>query len=205
MNPIENHLSVDFRAYLRLFAFYIYNCSFDTICFVHPMPEYHSTLETKGTFFGQIFAVFINNLEVTLDGNLISNSGGVHQAQKRVAQLVVRHFSLQQEFTHPLSSDELQIEGSKEEGKNEIKRFASDFGLGILEPAVLGSLDYVALSWNYESIFAVFSNVLKIDQNGKPVNLDESRHRTAQYIRMEIDRDYSVTPPFQPWETTLHL
>ena len=61
MEQIENHLSVDFRAYLRLFAFYIYNCSFHEVCFVHPMPEYHSTLETKGNFFGQIFAVFINS------------------------------------------------------------------------------------------------------------------------------------------------
>jgi hypothetical protein len=65
--------------------------------------------------------------------------------------------------------------------------------------------DYLPETWDYEAIFAVFSNVLPIDQNGKPVNADRARYRAAQYIRTFVDKNYVVTPPFETWETELHL
>jgi hypothetical protein len=162
-------------------------------------------LETRSELFGQLFAVFINNLEVTVTGELISKSGAVYRAQERAAQVLIQYLSPDYEIIPPLSEAERQMEGSEEEWKDEIKRFARDFGLGILEPSVLGEFDYVAQSWDYETIFAVFSNVLRIDQGGKPVNAGRARYRAAQYIRTYTDPNYIVTPPFAAWETELHL
>jgi hypothetical protein len=205
MDETGKPLSVDFRAHLRLFAFYIYNCSFDDEFFDKFIPEYHSALETKSKLFGQLFAVFITHLEVSLEADLNSNSAAVHQAQQRAAQVLIKHLSPEYEIIPPLSQSEIQIEGSKEEWKDEIKRFALDFGLGVLEPSVLGDIDYLPQTWDYEQIFAVFSNVLRIDRNGKPTNSDWARYRAAQRIRMYIDHPYSAIPPFQDWEMELHL
>jgi hypothetical protein len=205
MEPTGQPLSVDFRSYLRFFAFYLYNGSLDPVFFVKEYPGYRVALETRGDLFGRIFAVFLNNLEVTLDGKLISNSSAVHRAQVRAAHTLIKHLDPDYEIAPPLSESELQIEGSQEEWRDAVKRFARDFGLGILEPSVLGEFDYLPQSWDYESIFAVFSNVLRITPDGKPTNARWARHRAAQYTRMYVDRNYVVAPPFEGWEIELHL
>jgi hypothetical protein len=195
MEETEKPLSIDFRTHLRLFAFYIYNSS----------PEYRPALETKSNLFGQLFAVFINHLEATLNGDLISNSFAVGSAKRRAFQVLSQHVSPDYKMLPPLSESEVQIEGSKEEWKDEIKWFALDFGLGVLEPSVLSDIDYLPQTWDYELIFAVFSNVLRIDQNGRATNSNWARYRAAQCIRTYVDHKYSVIPPFQGWEIELHL
>jgi hypothetical protein len=154
MEQTGQPLSVDFRAYLRLFAFYIYNCSFD-VYFQTPIADYDSSLQTKSKLFGEVFAVFLNHLEVTVDGNLISNSWAVHRAQERASQVLIKHLSPEYEIVPPLSDSEIQIDGSREEWRDAVKRFALDFGLGVLEPSVLGDFDFVAQSWDYETIFGI--------------------------------------------------
>ena len=52
--------------------------------------------------------------------------------------------------------------------------------------------------------YAIYINVLELDEHGNVLNAKHAEHRAAQYIRSYVDRDYSVTPPFDDWEVHLH-
>lgn len=56
-----------------------------------------------------------------------------------------------------------------------------------------------------EGVFAVWGNTLELDEEGRVVNSGHVFRRVAQYIRKEFDRTFKVEPPFEPWETELHL
>jgi len=71
---------------------------------------------------------------------------------------------------------------------------------------LLEGVDYSAIFVEpsaMEEAFAVFVNVLEVDQNGKVTNAKEAEHRAAQSIRRYCDPNYVVTPPFQDWEVQL--
>jgi hypothetical protein len=68
-----------------------------------------------------------------------------------------------------------------------------DFDRLLCEPSML------------EAVFAVFANTLEMDETGKVINEHHIHRRVSQFIRSEFDRDYVVEPPFEPWETELHL
>ncbi|WP_441349450.1 DUF7677 family protein [Streptomyces sp. ISL-111] len=53
-------------------------------------------------------------------------------------------------------------------------------------------------------VFAVFSNVLEVDEQGRAVNDGDAQFRVAQWIRARQDPSYVVDLPFEPWETELH-
>ena len=63
----------------------------------------------------------------------------------------------------------------------------------LLEPSLL------------EQVFAIFANILEIDDTGKVLNSGHVHRRVAQYIRKLFDEDYEVDPPFEAWETKLHI
>jgi hypothetical protein len=56
-----------------------------------------------------------------------------------------------------------------------------------------------------EMAFAIFTNVLEVDENGKALNGEEAACRAAQYVRRYFDNSYVVEPPFEPWETELYM
>ena len=56
-----------------------------------------------------------------------------------------------------------------------------------------------------EQVFAVFANTLEIDENGKALNVPHVYRRVSQYIRSTFDKTYIVVPPFESWETELHI
>jgi hypothetical protein len=56
-----------------------------------------------------------------------------------------------------------------------------------------------------EMVFAVWSNVLELDEAGAPVNSHIATRRAAQYLRSFTDSTYQVDPPFEDWEVELHL
>ena len=51
-----------------------------------------------------------------------------------------------------------------------------------------------------EQATAIFCNVLELDTDGSPVNMNEAEIRAAQYVRAYCDRSYEADPPFQDWE-----
>jgi hypothetical protein len=56
-----------------------------------------------------------------------------------------------------------------------------------------------------EEAYAIFANVLEFDAAGVPLNAKYAEFRAAQCIRRWCDPAYQVTPPFEDWETALHL
>lgn len=205
MDRDGKQLSVDFRAHLRLFAFYLSNGSLELQRLEDLKIHYPDALAKKGDLIGRIFAVYLNNLEVGVNGELFSDSHAVYRAQQRASELLITFYDLQYQSSPPISEIELQVDGSKVRWKDEIKGFALTLGEGLLEPDVLGGIDYVPHLWDYEIIFAIFSNVLRIDTQGVCINADLARHRAAQCVRQYADRSYVVAPPFEGWEVELAL
>lgn len=90
-----------------------------------------------------------------------------------------------------------------------IRLFAFYLGNGTLVMKLLGDIDYQsALGENgsvLEQIFAIYTNVLEIDENGKVTNDEQASYRAAQWIRAYCDPQYEVEPPFEQWECELWL
>jgi hypothetical protein len=54
-----------------------------------------------------------------------------------------------------------------------------------------------------QAAFAIYSNVLEVDETGRVLNAKDAERRAAQEIRRYCDPGYVVTPPFEPWEVEL--
>ena len=90
----------------------------------------------------------------------------------------------------------------------ELRLFAFYLANGTLCLEILDGIDYSDVFGQpsaLEMIFAIFANTLEIDENGKVLNAAHCHKRIAQYIRTWFDRNYIVEPPFEDWETELHL
>jgi hypothetical protein len=91
----------------------------------------------------------------------------------------------------------------------DLRLFAFYLANGTLDDDVLGDdLAYESLLLEpsvLEQIFAVWGNVVELNERGEVVNAPSVHRRVAQWIRGRIDPTYSVDPPFAPWELELHL
>ena len=56
-----------------------------------------------------------------------------------------------------------------------------------------------------EQAFAIWSNVLEIDPEGRVLNEHVASERAAQYIRQQADPAYIIEPPLEQWEIELYL
>ncbi|MET9463964.1 hypothetical protein ABZY44_03895 [Streptomyces sp. NPDC006544] len=85
--------------------------------------------------------------------------------------------------------------------------FAFYLGNGTLDVDLLDGIDYrahlLAFGSDLEMVFAVFSNVLEVDEHGQTLNDGDAQYRAAQWIRRRCDPAYAVQPPFAAWETEL--
>ena len=56
-----------------------------------------------------------------------------------------------------------------------------------------------------EGAFAVFANVLRLDEAGNPVNVQDAERRAAMFIRQwSSSNRLPAEPPLQHWEVALH-
>jgi hypothetical protein len=89
-----------------------------------------------------------------------------------------------------------------------LRLFAFFLANGTVDWELLGEgYDYSSLFENpsdLERVFAIWSNVLELDDEGTVLNPKDAQHRAAQYIRRFVDPSYVVEPPFEPWELELH-
>lgn len=89
-----------------------------------------------------------------------------------------------------------------------LRFFAFYLGNGTVDMELLGDgWDYDALfrnSSDLERVFAIWSNVLEISEEGEVLNCWEAKRRAAQYIRRFMDPTYIVEPPLEEWELELH-
>ncbi len=55
-----------------------------------------------------------------------------------------------------------------------------------------------------ERVYAIFANVIEMDDEGTVINAKYAERRAAQWLRSYVDPTYVVDPPFEDWETALH-
>jgi hypothetical protein len=55
-----------------------------------------------------------------------------------------------------------------------------------------------------EQTYAIFINVLELDDSGAVLNAKHAEYRAAQFIRSYVDSEYTVEPVFEEWEVCLH-
>lgn len=73
---------------------------------------------------------------------------------------------------------------------------------------MLEGIEYLSLYGSepsaIEQAYAIFVNVLEIDENGSVINLRYAEKRATDYIRSYCDTSYLVLPIFEEWEIELH-
>jgi len=55
-----------------------------------------------------------------------------------------------------------------------------------------------------EQAFAIFANVIELDENGTVLNAKYAEKRAIDYIRSYCDSEFKVEPPYEVWETELY-
>lgn len=90
-----------------------------------------------------------------------------------------------------------------------LRLFAFYLANGTLDMDLLDGFDYRSTVFHsgssLEQVFAIYGNVLQIDADGMVLNDGDAQYRVAQWVRARCDPSYRVEPPFEDWETELHL
>lgn len=55
-----------------------------------------------------------------------------------------------------------------------------------------------------EMAFAIYANVIELDEAGTVLNAKYAEKRATDYLRAFCDSAFVVSPPYEEWETTLH-
>src|SRR5260370_36437771 len=73
---------------------------------------------------------------------------------------------------------------------------------------MLEGIDYLSLYGKepsaIEQVYAIFANVLELDENGQVLNATYAQKRATDYLRTFCDRRFKVDPPYQDWDLELH-
>lgn len=73
---------------------------------------------------------------------------------------------------------------------------------------MLEGVDYLSLYGSdpsaIEQSYAIFANVLELNENGQVLNAQYAQRRATDYLRAYCDRRFKVDPPFEDWEVALH-
>lgn len=72
----------------------------------------------------------------------------------------------------------------------------------------LDGIDYISLYGTepsaIEQVFAIYANVIELDQKGKVLNAKYAEKRATDYLRSYLDPAFEVQPPYEDWEVCLH-
>ena len=55
-----------------------------------------------------------------------------------------------------------------------------------------------------EMAYAIFANVLEMDDGGQVLNFTYAQKRATDYIKSYCDPSFEVSPPFESWEQELY-
>lgn len=73
---------------------------------------------------------------------------------------------------------------------------------------MLDGVDYLPLYGtepsSIEQVYAIFANVLELDENGLVTNAHYAQKRATDYLRGYCNPDFKVEPPYEDWEIQLH-
>src|SRR5687767_6984368 len=86
------------------------------------------------------------------------------------------------------------------------RTFAYFMASGTQEP--LEGIDYLYLYGEepsaIEQVFAIYANVIELDENGEVLNAKYAEKRASDYLRQYCDPNFTVDPPYEDWEVALH-
>ena len=72
----------------------------------------------------------------------------------------------------------------------------------------LDGIDYLPLYGEepgaFEMVFAIYANVIEMDENGNVLNAKYAEKRASDYLRSYCDPSFEVSPPYEDWEIELH-
>ncbi|AOR62306.1 hypothetical protein [Pectobacterium wasabiae] len=72
----------------------------------------------------------------------------------------------------------------------------------------LEGIDYLSLYGEepsaFEQVFAIYANVLELDEDGNVLNAKYAEKRATDYLRQYCDPSFTVEPPYEDWEIELH-
>jgi len=72
----------------------------------------------------------------------------------------------------------------------------------------LEGIDYLPLYGEepgaFEMVFAIYANVIEMDENGNVLNVKYAEKRATDYLRSYCDPSFEVSPPYEDWEIELH-
>ncbi|WKA61759.1 DUF7677 family protein [Pectobacterium aroidearum] len=72
----------------------------------------------------------------------------------------------------------------------------------------LEGIDYLSLYGEepsaFEQVFAIYANVLELDEDGNVLNAKYAEKRATDYLRQYCDPNFTVAPPYEDWEVELH-
>lgn len=96
-----------------------------------------------------------------------------------------------------------------EDVRSALRFFAFYLANGTLVVELLEDIDYRSVVMGHgsglEQVFAIFANVLDVNEAGQVTNYGDAEYRAAQWIRRACDDTYQVDPPFADWELELPL
>jgi hypothetical protein len=55
-----------------------------------------------------------------------------------------------------------------------------------------------------ERLFAIFANVIELDDHGNVTNTKHAEHRAALWLRAYLEPEFVIKPPLEDWEIALH-
>lgn len=55
-----------------------------------------------------------------------------------------------------------------------------------------------------EQAYAIYANVIELNERGEVLNAKYAEQRAADYIRSFCDDAFEVDPPYEDWELELH-
>ncbi|MTW09375.1 hypothetical protein GM658_02075 [Pseudoduganella eburnea] len=73
---------------------------------------------------------------------------------------------------------------------------------------MLEGVDYLSLYGEdpsaIEQVYAIFANVIELDEEGQVLNFTYAQRRATDYLRAWFDPSFKVDPPYEQWETALY-
>ncbi|WP_420287303.1 DUF7677 family protein [Flavobacterium psychrophilum] len=72
----------------------------------------------------------------------------------------------------------------------------------------LKGIDYLSLYGEepsaIEQAFAIYANVIELDENGNVLNAKYAEKRATDYIKQYCDPNFILEPEYEDWETNLY-
>ena len=194
------NLDMELGSDIRFFAFRLANGSVSQEIFDEPS---YSDFLKDPKVLQQCFAIWANIARREYE------TDDAYDGYKRVGHYLLTLLDPEYRVEPPFEDWELELTIT-DDVWGKIHWFAYDLANGSLDRDIIDTTEYIdhtgmfIYGYPLEQIFALWSNVLEIDENNKVTNEVAAKRRVAQYLRRWIDRDYVVEPPFENWETELH-